>query len=418
MGIFLLFGAGSLLLIALLLLILGISAFSTSANTSSSLSLFILSAGTFGLGFLLVPGMYLNAVSIFNLPVPMAKAGIKIPDRILFPLLICIWPASLILGQISSGNRWASVIVLPIINILAIGIPILFYVRISLRGLELPPAKRGWSVFGASLLTSPLLALIFEALAVVLIFIAYMVYASTVPGLKDALSTLVSSLQAGGSNDTEAMRLAASLAFAPGAITTLLLTFSIAIPLIEETAKITIIWFYLGRLRRPIDGFILGILCGAAFALTENMGFASAGAADWTASAAARATAALPHIFNSGLLGWALVSAWKESRYGRLAATFLAVILIHGTWNAISLGIALSEFSSFSANVPAIFQNSYPWYAAWGLMVLGSFVGLIFNNRQMRKQVANKAQENLGYNLRLLSQTLGENDNGITQNPD
>ena len=72
-------------------------------------------------------------------------------------------------------------------------------------------------------------------------------------------------------------------------------------------------------------------MCGTAFALIENIGFTSAGSADWISSVAARTTTALPHIFNSGLLGWALVSAWHEHRYGRLLATFLAVILVHGT---------------------------------------------------------------------------------------
>jgi hypothetical protein len=148
------------------------------------------------------------------------------------------------------------------------------------------------------------------------------------------------------------------------------------------------------------------------------MGFASAGAADWAANAAARATAALPHIFNSGLLGWALVSAWKEQRYGRLVASFLAVVLVHGAWNAISLGLALSEFSVYVAEVPALLQSSYPWYAAWAVLIVGSLSGLIFNNRQMRKQAAHDESEELGYNLRLISQNLGENDNGIAQNPD
>ena len=417
-GLFLMIGAGILLLLSVLLLFLGLTALPIGRNTSGSLSMLILSAGTFGLGILLLPGIYLNARNLLNLPPSQPGAALRISDRMLMPIMIIAWLTSLMLGQIASRNLWASALVLPITNIFAIGLPVLFYIRISLRGLELPPAKRGWSVFGASLLISPLLALIFEVLAVGVIFILYMVYASSVPGLKDALSSLVSGLQSGSSNDNESMRLAANLAFAPGAIPALLITFSLAIPLIEETLKITVIWFYLGRLRRPLDGFVLGILCGAAFALTENLGFSSAGAADWAASAAARATSALPHIFNSGLLGWALVSVWKEKRYGRLAGTFLAVILIHGAWNVISLGLALSEFSPFVADVPAFLQNSYPWYAAWGLMVIGTLAGLILNNRQMRKLAASEESEKLGYNSRLLSQNTGGNDNGITQNPD
>lgn len=418
MGLFLIIGAGTTLILSVFLFLLGLSASSTNGNNSTSLSMLILSAGTFGLVILILPGILLNVQSFLNLPAFWREDKFRIPDHILLPTIIIAWPASLIVGQIASGNHWSSAFVLPVVTILAIGLPILLYIRISLRGLALPPARRGWSIFGASLLVSPVLALVFEALAVGVILIVYMGYASRVPGLKDVLSTLVSSLQSGSATENETMHLAASLAFAPGAMIALLTTFSIAVPVIEETIKIAVIWVYLGRLRRPLDGFVLGILCGAAFALTESLGFASAGAADWTANAAARATAALPHILNSGLLGWALVSAWKEHRYGRLTATFLAVILVHGVWNAVSLGIALSEFSPFIANVPALLQNRYPWYAAWALLVLGSLVGLIFNNRQMRKLVSNEENEKLRYNSRLLSNNFGENDNGIFENLD
>jgi RsiW-degrading membrane proteinase PrsW (M82 family) len=291
--------------------------------------------------------------------------------------------------------------------------PVLLYIRISLHGLELPPARRGWSIFGATLLTAPLIATLLEAIALGVILLAFILYARTVPGLTNSLNTLVDAFRSRNLSDDGITRLAASLAFAPGATISLLLTFSLAVPLIEETFKVIVIWFYLGRIRRPVDGFVLGVLCGAAFALTESLGFSSAGSADWLANAAARATAALPHILNSGLFGWALVSAWKEARYARLAGTFLTIILIHGTWNAISLGIALSEFSSYIADVPLLLQHSYPWYAAWILLALGSLGGLIFNNRQMRKQVANEQIEKLGYNSRLLSQTSGEDANGI-----
>jgi RsiW-degrading membrane proteinase PrsW (M82 family) len=338
---------------------------------------------------LLLPGIYLNARNVLHLPGAGGWVSPRIPDRILTPLVIIAWPLSLLMGQLASGNPWTAALLLPLANILAIGLPILLYVRISLRGLELPTAKRGWSLFGASLMVTPLLAFLLEALALGTILLLFMLYASQVPGLTDTLNTLFSAMRMGSANDNDTMRLAAGLAFAPGVPFAMLTTFSLAIPVIEETIKITLIWLYLGRIRRPVDGFVLGILCGAAFALTENLGFASAGAADWTASAAARATAALPHIFNSGLLGWALVSAWREARYGRLAATFLAVVLVHGTWNAISLGIALAEFAPFVADTPVLLQNPVAWYAAWGVLALGSLVGLFLNNRRMRKQAVN-----------------------------
>jgi RsiW-degrading membrane proteinase PrsW (M82 family) len=203
----------------------------------------------------------------------------------------------------------------------------------------------------------------------------------------ESFSTLITSIKPGNASDSEMTRLTATLLYAPGASVAALGAFSFAIPLIEETFKLTVMWFYLGRIRRPVDGFVLGILCGAAFALTENIGFTSAGSADWAASIAARTTTALPHIFNSGLLGWALVSAWREHRFGRLIATFFAVILVHGTWNAISLGLAMSGLAPYVAEAPAIFQNDFSWLAAWGIMAAGTLIGLVYNNHQMRKLI-------------------------------
>jgi RsiW-degrading membrane proteinase PrsW (M82 family) len=166
--------------------------------------------------------------------------------------------------------------------------------------------------------------------------------------------------------------------------------FSVATPLIEETVKIALIVFYLRRINHPLEGFVLGILCGAAFTLSEGIGYTSTGTTGWAISAAARASTALPHILNSGMLGWALVSAYKEHRYARLIGAFLAAILLHGLWNAISLGLVMNGFSSLVADVPFYLQNAYPWFAGWIILTIGTFIGLIFNNRQMRNASRNQ----------------------------
>lgn len=416
MGLILALGAASMLALVGFLVLFGLSAM-PGMNTGEPLSILILAGGTFVLGILLLPGCYFNFRRFFH----KSDKCLHLPaldDRILIPALITTWLLSLILGQISTGSQMVSVFVLPVINIFAIGLPILFYIRISLRGLEFPSARRGWSIFGASLVISPALAFIFEALAVGVIILLFMVYASFIPGLQDVLKSLINSFQSSSRGEDETMRRTANLLFAPGVAFTALGAFSLAVPLIEETIKTILIWPFLSRIRRPVDGFVLGILCGSAFALTENIGFASAGSADWAVSAAVRATSALPHIFNSGMFGWALVCAWKERRFRQLATTFLTIILVHGTWNAISLGLAMSNFAPYVTDVPFYLQYSYPWIAAWIVLALGTFGGLIFINIQMRKLLINDQDEKAVYNSRLLSQTLGENNNGNPKNPD
>jgi hypothetical protein len=383
MGLFLISGAALLLMMAMFFIIAGLTS-GPEVKNAGPLSMYLLATGTLLMGLLLLPGIYFNGRKFFGAADLILRFP-RINDWILIPALVGIWILTLVLGQLSTGHVILSILILPIANIFAVGLPILLYLRISLRGLDFPAARRGWSVLGASMLITPSLALFFEAIAIGIIVLLLFFYANTIPGLMETFNTLVTSIKGGNASDSEITRVAASLLYAPGTSVAALSAFSFAIPLIEETFKLTVLWLYLGRIRRPVDGFILGTLCGVAFALVENIGFTSAGSADWLANIAARTTTALPHIFNSGLLGWALVSAWREHRFGRLFATFFAVVLVHGTWNAISLGLAMSGLAAYVADVPAILQNEFAWLAAWGLMAIGTFIGLVYNNRQMRK---------------------------------
>ncbi len=383
MGLFLAMGAASLLMMALFFAAGGLLARPELEN-SDPLSLYLLAAGTFLMGLLLLPGIYLNGRKFFgapdlNLRLPQINEGLFILG------IVTAWAATLAVGQVATGQALLSILILPFANLAAGGLPILLFLRLSLRGLEFPSARRGWSILGASLLLTPTLALFFEAIAVLMIALLLLIYASTVPGLIETFKVLFDNLTAGNASEAEITRLTASLLFAPGTSLAALSTFSLAIPIIEEIFKLTVMGFYLGRLHRSVDGFVLGILCGAAFALAENIGFTSAGSAEWVASVAARTTTALPHIFNSGLLGWALVSTWHDRRYGRLIAAFFAVTLVHGLWNAISLGMAMTGLTSFVAEVPFLLQSDVAWAAAWMVMASGTLFGLIFNNHQMRK---------------------------------
>ncbi len=427
-GVFLALGAASMLALAGLINLIGLSAV-VSQKTNEPLSILLLSGGIFSIGILLLPGVYFNFLVFFNKP-NTCKKGLTLDDRILIPSLIFSWIFSLALGQLSTLNYIFSAITLPWINLFAIGLPILLYIRISLRGMELPTAQRMWSIFGASLIISPSLSIIFEIIAVVVIILLYTLYLRFLPGQQVFLNTLIRTFQSSNQGIEESMRLVADLFFAPGIAITALATFSLAIPLIEETLKVILIWPIINRIHCPSEGFALGSLCGAAFALTENFGFSSSGSNDWVANVAIRATVALPHIFNSGLMGWAIVSSWKNHHYGKFALAFASIFLLHGTWNAISLGIAVNNFAPYSVNIPFYLQNMYPWIVAWIFLTIGLFGGLVFNNSRMRSSrlcsgaepklalVVPEPIEKLRYNSRLPSQNLGENNNGNPNDPD
>ena len=371
------------LCVSLVIILLGISS-SSDFNKEQTLSLLMLSASSFALALLLIPGIYTNIRQVFHKPALFPTIP-NLNNWLFLPGLAFTWILCLLLGKILSGHALLSILLLPIINILGIGLPVLFYIRISLRGLKFPKAHRGWGVFGATLLVSPTMAFIFEGIFIGLIALFLFTIANYWPGLKETLGTLSHLLRSRAQSQDEIVRTIATLIFSPGAIASLLAIFSLAVPIIEESAKIIMILPILKRIDHPVDGYVLGILCGAAFAFVENLGFASAGSSDWVINTLVRSTSALPHIFNSGVLGWALVSAWKEQKYQNLLKAFLAVILIHGSWNAISLGFSVNELSPYITHIPFIFQFGYSWLAGWVVLVIGIFFGLIFINRRLQK---------------------------------
>ncbi len=411
LGAFLLLGAVSLLFLAPVLAMLGLVN-TWQANSEQGLSLLMLSAGVLTLGLLLAPGAYLNACQFFNLPQPTLRLP-NLPPATAITTLSLLWIITIFTGSGIQASDNPAVLMLPLLNVLAVILPVGIFLILALKGLPLPGARRAWSVFGASLIISPLLAMFLELLAFAAFLVLFAIYASLTPGLTSTLLTLAENLRSGAVSPEISLPAAASLLFTPGATLTLLGLFSLAVPIIEEGLKIVLLWFYASRLRSPVEGFVLGILCGAAFALAESTGFSSAGSADWFSSVTSRATAALPHLFNSGLMGWALVSAWQEKKNLRLGLTYLAVILIHGSWNALSLALALSSLQAFVANVSPLVASPLPASLGWGILALGLLIGLGTANAQMRKQVAREQARKVEYNPALPSQSSGEHNGSI-----
>ncbi len=389
MGLFLSVSAFGLMGIAPLLVVLGLSGISTLGK-NDALTPLMLASGAFALGLLLAPGAYLNARKFLNLPEP--RPGLRsLPPGLLAVILLAAWVISLALGYILSDSPAISLFLLPLVNVAALMLPLGIALVISLRSLPLPGPRRIWSVFGASVILGPTLAIFFELLAFIGFVVLFILYVSSTPGLEVPFRLLMDELQNEmGSVDLIAQQ-ATTLLLSPGAALLLLGLLALAVPVIEETFKVFLLWFYIGQMRSPVEGFVAGVLCGAAFALAENIGFSSAGAEDWLANVLTRATAILPHIFNSGLVGWGLVMAWQKRGYFQLGLAYLAAVLIHGTWNALSVALALHSLSGLAADVSPLIETPLPALITAGILIPGILLGLFIANRQMRKQAARDA---------------------------
>jgi RsiW-degrading membrane proteinase PrsW (M82 family) len=365
--------------------------------SSKTNTMLLLAGGAFTLGLLQIPGLYFNIRQLI--------AGTDSPNTLLvindwyfFPSLILFWVIVVSLGHVLSNGFNFLYGFLSLLNIFAIGLPILFFIRICLRGLDLPSQRLRWSIFGTALIIPPTLAIIFEVLATGVILLLFYFYSSSLPGMQNALLNLVNSIRYDNQFTEFTDKFAADLLFAPGAAFSALLLFSLVVPLVEEVSKILIIIPLLKRTRSEIDGFILGTLCGAAFAFTENIGFSSMYANNWAAGVTTRAIASLPHIFASGLFGFGMVQAWKDRNIKHLFFSLITAIFVHGLWNAISLGLTMNSFVPFVDNAPLIVKSPVPFLVAWIILILGALGGLIVNNIKMQKLQEKFQSEKLVYN--------------------
>jgi hypothetical protein len=150
----------------------------------------------------------------------------------------------------------------------------------------------------------------------------------------------------------------------------------------------------------PAEGFTAGVLSGAGYALFESLALSSS-AEEWAPLVFARMGAAVIHILNTGMVGWALVLAWREGRYLQLAATYLAAVLIHSLWNTLALSAALSELLKPLAGAEALplidLAGQVAPYVLAALAAFCFFTLLWLNRRILKNQPAEHISEGAAY---------------------
>ena len=93
----------------------------------------------------------------------------------------------------------------------------------------------------------------------------------------------------------------------PGVIVTVLLYISVLVPAIEEIFKPIGVWLFARRLQSAAQGFALGALSGAGYALIETIGVSGQQTGEWASLLFSRIGTGLLHITTSALVGAAIV---------------------------------------------------------------------------------------------------------------
>ncbi len=279
---------------------------------------------------------------------------------------------------------WLSWSILPVLTVFVIVPPIWLLFCIGTQGIELGSRWRIFSILGLSMTIGPLLMTILELVILLGMIMAGMfVVAIWQPGLFQEIMKLGEILKQ-ETNQGLILNLFAPYISNPTLIAAGLTYIALLVPMIEELLKPLAVWIFAKKIESPAQGFAMGILSGAAFALLESLNASGNGTAGWPIIVSVRAGTSLLHMTASGLVGWGIVSALREKRIVRFFSAYFCAVAIHGLWNACAIGAGLSAVGE-SIGKPEWLFNFIPAMLG-GMFVLGigMFALLIASNRKLR----------------------------------
>lgn len=315
-----------------------------------------------------------------------AGTAVKFPyaawQLIVIPLIVLV--AISIGGAVAFyANNYLSWFILPLATLLVVIPPIFLYIGLGSNGIEAGPRWRVWGTLGLGLTISPLLMIVIELLALLLAFAVFAIVLSFQPEKLQEFQSFFQLLNQQTDEEVVLNMLAPYLSD-PRVIAALLGYIALFVPLVEELLKPLAVWLFAKSIAKPSQGFVLGMLSGGAFALVESLNASAESSEAWPFAVGVRAGTSLLHIMLSGLMGYAIVGAFQEKRFGQLAATYFAVVAIHGIWNACAIGVGLSA-SGETLGKPEWLTTFLPASAAGILVVgVGMVVVLIASNRKIR----------------------------------
>jgi hypothetical protein len=375
-----------LVLAAMLALAFGlVSSLGLGANLGGGaqppmLPIYLFASGLLACALLLVPSAYYSLRRISGRPVYHSP---RLPIFFRPSILILVLPLVLLLGYWISNHPGLPWLFLPVLHVLAVGLPVLWLVYLAVRNLPLGSPQRMWGVFGSGLTLGPILILGVELVALVIFTVIGIIFLVNQPGLIDQLTRLVESFQRGAVSEQELTQVILPWLTRPGVILAVLIFAAVIVPLIEEALKPIGVWLLAGFGLTSAAGFAAGALSGAGYAFFESLALTGSGA-DWTLSVTARIGTAVIHITNTALMGWALALAWREKRYRNLGLTYLFVVMVHGLWNGLAVINVVGTLLD-PQDLPAIARLG--WAAPFILVgeTVGMFILLLWMNAKQRR---------------------------------
>jgi len=345
---------------------------------------------SFAFGFVVV---VLLPCSWFVLQKTMGREQADLPFKFPFAGWQAIAVIGLVFGSVVIGGviayveiKWLAWIVLPALTVLVIALPIWLLFGIGTNGIDLGPRWRIFGVLGLGLTMGPFVMIVLEVVMLAIVASAgIFVIAVKQPILFQDISNL-ENIFGSQINQDAVLQVLAPYLSSPVVIATLLGYISFIVPLIEELLKSLGVWIFAKKLESPAQGFAMGLLGGAAFALIESLNASGDGSVSWPFLVSVRTMTSLLHMTTSGLVGWGIVSAFKEKRSMRFFTAYFGAVTLHGIWNACAIGVGLSTIGESIGRPEWLFNYAPATLCGMFVLALGMFSMLIAANRKLRKE--------------------------------
>jgi len=299
-------------------------------------------------------------------------------------IAICIIAAgiAIVIGSQISSNRSVNWWLLPILTIPAVVLPLWLLLALGIQKLPLGTRWQTWTVLGLGMTLGPLILITLEAIVIIVGIIAAIVYIISQPELSVEVQRLSQQMLLLDPNSEAVLSLIAPYLTQPIVIVSALSYFALIIPAIEEIFKPIGVWIFAGKLESAAQGFALGALSGAGFALAETFGV-SGQTSEWAGLLLSRIGTGVLHITTSALMGAAIVSAWRERRYFQLLGIYMLVVALHGLWNALAITYTFSSLVDILDQPGPLMTLQQPIGIGMVILALVIFGILIIFNRKM-----------------------------------
>ena len=303
--------------------------------------------------------------------------------------VILVWPAAVALGWLVAGTPRVAIYLLGPINVLVAGLPVVWIFNAASWKLTGGSKLRQWQIFGFSLTVMPFVVILMEIIAILILAVfggLYVVYRMTVdPALSRELNLIFGQIATSPQDVEKILGVIEPYFLQPSVLFWVAAVMGGVMPIIEEIIKPIALWPLAKKEISPQEGFIGGMLCGAGFALTENLLYLTLAmnVGDWLFMAIGRAGTGVLHMLASGLVGWGLVEAWRHGKWKTEALLILGSFLLHGFWNALAFTVGLAPAAVFGSE-PNFWQTMLINIPMIFLLIL-AVVGMVLINRYFRK---------------------------------